>query len=260
MPAIPWSSRSAIVLLVPFLSLVGACGTETPTSPSATPPTASALAEKAGTATNAGSAGVSDAPSARAAATIAPPVQEAPTNGATDQPTTVTVRWHPADTTNPSYNVQIARDSNFSSLVANVRVTDGSIGYTVFSLANGTRYFWRVSLSVGGNTSAWSPIWSFQTTARDRLGVPALLSPANGATGVPRSPTLVWSAVPGTDSYQVEISPFGTAYFNVQGTSITLSEEALSIGYTDRHSWRVRAKNAAGASDWSELWVFTRTP
>jgi hypothetical protein len=87
-----------------------------------------------------------------------------------------------------------------------------------------------------------------------------LLSPANGATGVPRSPTLTWSAVPGAESYQVEITPFGSAYFNVQGTSITLSEESLSIGYTDRHSWRVRAKNAAGASDWSERWVFTRTP
>lgn len=66
--------------------------------------------------------------------------------------------------------------------------------------------------------------------------------------------------MPGAASYQVEITPFGTASFNVQGTSLALSEETLSLGYTDRHQWRVRAKNAAGASEWSEMWVFTRAP
>jgi trimeric autotransporter adhesin len=251
--------KSAIVVVVPFLLLVVACGTDTPTSPSAVT-TSSAVAEAAGTATNVEPQGTATALTARTTTAAAPPTQEAPANRATDQPTTVTVRWHPVSTTSPIYNVQIARDSQFSSLVANVRITDGSVGYTVFNLAPGARYFWRVSLSGGGITSAWSSVWTFQTTSRDRPAAPTLLSPANGATRVPRSPTLVWSAVQGADSYQVEISPFGTAYFNVQGTSITLSEEALSIGYTDRHSWRVRAKSAAGASEWSELWVFTRTP
>jgi hypothetical protein len=263
MMAHPSSSKSALAIVVPFLILGVACGTDTPTSPSAPSTSASVATGGPGTAETARTANApqaADATTAPSTATIAPPLQEAPPNGATDQPTMVTVSWRPADITNPVYNVQVARDSGFSSLVANARITDGSVGFTLFNLANGAQYFWRISLSGGGQTSAWSSVWTFRTTSRDRPGVPTLLSPANGATGVPRSPTLVWSEVPGADSYQVEISPFGTAWFNVQGTSFTISEEALSIGYTDRHTWRVRAKNAAGASDWSEQWMFTRTP
>jgi trimeric autotransporter adhesin len=259
MSSISTSSRSAMVVLAPLLILLVGCGTETPTSPSRTPASTSALTDGAA-ATSAEGRTVASSPNDRTTARLAPPTQEAPANGATDQPTTITVRWHPVNITNPIYDVQIARDSAFSSLVANARITDGSIGYTVFNLTNGTRYFWRVRLSAGGNTSAWSSIWSFQTTSRDRPAPPTLLSPSNGATGVPRSPTLTWSAVAGAESYQVEISPFGTHYFSVQGTSFTISEEALSIGYTDRHTWRVRARNVAGVSDWSEQWVFTRTP
>jgi trimeric autotransporter adhesin len=259
MSLISTSSKAAVVVLAPLLIVLVGCGTETPTSPSRMPTSSPALTDGAVTATDTAGYSTASSPNARTAATLAPPTQEAPANGATDQPTTITVRWTPANVANPVYDVQIARDSAFSSLVANARITDGSIGYTVFNLANGTRYFWRVRLSTGGNTSAWSSIWSFQTTSRDRPAPPTLLSPGNGATGVPRSPTLTWSAVAGAESYQVEISPFGTHYYSVQGTSFTISEEALSIGYTDRHTWRVRARNAAGVSDWSELWVFTRS-
>jgi hypothetical protein len=187
-------------------------------------------------------------------------MQESPLNGASDVPTTVTVRWQPGSAPNPIYAVQIARDGGFSSLVANVRITDGSIGYTVFDLTPGTQYFWRVNLTAAGSTSPWSAAWSFRVTSRDAPGVPTLRAPANGDTGIARSPTLSWNPVSGADSYQVEITPFGTAYFNVEGTSLTISEETLSLGYTDRHQWRVRAKNAAGTSEWSESWTFTRAP
>jgi hypothetical protein len=154
MSAISSSSKSAIVLLVPCLILAVACGTNSPTSPSATPTTRSALADRTGATTNAEAHAGTGAPNSRTGAALAPPTQEAPLNGATDQPTTVTVRWHPVNSsTNPIYNVQISRDGAFSSLVANARITDGNIGYTVFNLANGTRYFWRVSLSVGSNTA-----------------------------------------------------------------------------------------------------------
>jgi hypothetical protein len=254
--------RRAVAVVVVSVVVAAGCGGKAPTSPSAPPASPSTFPASEDARPSASGAAIAEAGShsTRADSIPPPPRQEAPSNGATDLPATVTVRWHAATSSNPQYIVQIAADASFSSLVANARITDGSIGYTVFNLAGGHQYFWRVAVSVGGSTSPWSPVWSFRITSRNPPAVPTLISPANGATGVSRSPTLAWNPVPGAESYQVEISPFATAYFNVQGTSITISEETLSLGYTDRHVWRVRAKNVAGTSDWSDQWVFTRTP
>jgi hypothetical protein len=200
-------------------------------------------------------------PNAVSAQTPPPPTQVSPPNGATDQPIQVlSFAWndftsypHPA-----TYRVQVSRNSSFTDLILDQNTGD-STGWTLFNLPRNTVYYWRINLTTRGQTSNWSPVWNFQTTNREIPGVPTLVSPANGATGVPRSPTLTWNPVEGADYYQVDITPIFSFYI-VHGTSVTFSNEDLSLGYTDRHLWRVRAVNPAGPSEWSERRAFTRTP
>jgi hypothetical protein len=185
-----------------------------------------------------------------------PPAQEEPSNGAMDLPTTVTVRWDGFNLySNPAYRVQISRNSAFTDLLADIRITNGGTGYTLFGLARDTVYYWRVNLSVDGKTSDWSPIWNFRTTNREIPPIPTLISPAKGATDVPRSPTFVWNAVEGADSYDLKIGPF--MIYEIQGTSITIGEEYLSPAYSNHFFW-VRSRNSAGVSGWSEMREFTR--
>jgi len=198
---------------------------------------------------------------AGAAQTPSPPILVSPANGATDQPVQVlSFAWN--DFTyypNPyAYHIQVSRNPNFTDLILDQN-TDNSTGWTLFNVPKNTVFYWRANVSTEGQTSDWTPVWSFTTTNREIPGVPTQVSPANGATGIPRSPTLTWNAVEGADYYQVDITPIFT-FYPVEGTSITFSEEALSEGYTNRHSWRVRAVNPAGPSEWSEWWTFTRTP
>jgi hypothetical protein len=185
-----------------------------------------------------------------------PPIQEEPSNGAMDLPTAVTVRWDGFNFySNPTYRVQISRNSTFTDLLADIRITNGSTGYTVFGLAKDTVYYWRVNLSVDSQSSYWSPTWNFRTTNREIPPIPTLISPANGATDLPRSPTLVWNAAEGADSYDLKIGHF--LIYEIQDTSITISEEFLSPTYSDHFFW-VRSRNPAGVSDWSEMREFTR--
>ncbi|MBM3148646.1 MAG: hypothetical protein FJZ88_01275, partial [Chloroflexi bacterium] len=63
-----------------------------------------------------------------------------------------------------SYHVQIAEDANFQAITVDAASVN-SPTYTVPSgtLKHGRTYFWRVSASRAGQTSGWSPAWSFKT-------------------------------------------------------------------------------------------------
>ncbi|MEY5034809.1 MAG: hypothetical protein RL447_1187 [Bacteroidota bacterium] len=90
---------------------------------------------------------------------------------------------------------------------------------------------------------------------------PALVSPANGATGIATIPTLTWNGT-GTNaaSYDVQVSTrsnFSSFIENrtgITGTSLTTrSLKARTI-----HYWRVRSKASNGTvSAWSATWGFT---
>ncbi|HET9910568.1 MAG TPA: hypothetical protein VFQ13_01700 [Anaerolineales bacterium] len=194
--------------------------------------------------------------SAAAAPAAAPPVPvpEGPPNGATDQPLIVTVRWamyHDGEI----YRVQVSQNPNFTSLLVDAKV-EFATGYVLYGiLQKNTVYYWRVNATSNGQTSAWSPVWNFRVTNRRIPAAPTLASPANGATGIPSSPTLSWNPVPGADSYDIEVFGLPPAQrYAYVGTSITLT--GFQAPYTKRFGWHVRARNPAGVSEWSPMWFF----
>lgn len=87
---------------------------------------------------------------------------------------------------------------------------------------------------------------------------PALLSPANGATDVSTSPTLVWNPEAVATSYHVQLatdSDFAELVIdqaNITESSLGVSE--LTLG--EEYFWRVIASNSYGDSPWSDIWSF----
>lgn len=121
---------------------------------------------------NAGnSAGTSDWSTAYSFTTVlgapTPPTLAAPVNGATGVSSSPTLSWG-AVTSATSYTVQISIYASFSSLLVNQSGIT-STSFIASGLPSGTVYFWHVSASGSGGTSAFSSTFSFTTSSSSAL-------------------------------------------------------------------------------------------
>jgi hypothetical protein len=100
-------------------------------------------------------------------------------------------------------------------------------------------------------------------TAVTSLGAPTLLSPANGATYQQWNSTkFTWSPVTDAITYHFQLSLSNTfATLVTEDSTRTAPGDTLQLylSGSKAHYWRVRAKNADGAGDWSPTWSFTTT-
>lgn len=184
------------------------------------------------------------------------PVLLSPANGATGVSTSPTLSWN-ASSGASTYEAQVATDAGFVNLVLD-RSGITATSTVVSGLAPNTVYYWRVNASNAGGTSPWSTVWSFTTVAGTLPPAPTLLSPANGASNVSRTPTLIWNAASGASSYRVQVSTsssFSSTVFDRSGittTSVTLPQLGSRVTYY----WRVDASNVYGTGPWSSVWHF----
>ncbi len=102
------------------------------------------------------------------------------------------------------------------------------------------------------------PTQHFGATVVPGLPVPALQSPANGATGVSLTPTLSWAAVPGATSYAVSL---GTYVPTPAGGGPSTSYTAGPLTPATLYYWQVVASGADAANNNvyinSPVWSFT---
>ena len=94
------------------------------------------------------------------------PVRPGPAAGATGQPTTLTLSWHPSNATRADslrYDVVLFESGNLNqrSLLTNSKDTT----VTATGLLFNTTYFWQVTVRNPAGASTRSPVWSFQTSA-----------------------------------------------------------------------------------------------
>lgn len=102
-------------------------------------------------------------------------------------------------------------------------------------------------------------LYTLFSTTPTPPSAPTLSSPANGATGVSTSPTLVWNASSGATSYRLQVSTsssFSTLTFDQSGITST-SQVVSGLANSTTYYWRVNASNSAGTSAWSSVWSFT---
>jgi hypothetical protein len=187
-----------------------------------------------------------------------PPTLSFPVNNTNNIDQNTMLSWNAANGAT-RYTIQVSTDVNFSTFTVN------ESGITILSsqvngLQSNTLYYWRVKAGNLFGDGPWSAVWNFSTIGGGQPLPPSplLISPANYATQIPLSHTLLWSPTTSAIAYQLQLSfsaDFSTG-FDYQLGQISSFQFDLPILNTVMF-WRVRARNNTGYGPWSEAWRFT---
>jgi hypothetical protein len=175
-----------------------------------------------------------------------------PANTATKVAVNPTLSWNAA-TGALSYTLQVATDSGFVNLIYNQNGVT-STSQLVAGLNYNTLYYWKVNAVNTGGTSIWSTIWSFTTTI-PIPGAPVLTTPLYNATNTSLNPVFSWEIVNGATGYDLQVSTTNDflTYAIIIETSLTTNNYSSgSFNQNTTYYWRVRAKNYAGNSSWTQ--------
>jgi hypothetical protein len=199
-----------------------------------------------------------------------PETLAAPRDTTVTQGTSVNLSWSKIDApVTLTYQVQTSTDSSFANLKDSTTSIGTSITFTGF--VPGTTYWWRVRVYPGAPipgagevdldlASKWSVGWTFMPelgmlSESGQVSGPNLQSPVYGNDTVIRRPTFSWLAVPGSDSYELQLAT--NPFFAMPTIKAPLShttwtwDEDLTYGTT--YYWRVRSVKAGNIfSPWSE--------
>ncbi len=186
---------------------------------------------------------------------LAPPFLLQPLNNSTDQSLELTLTWsEKAEGT--SYIFQISKNSNFSSLIT----FDSSLSQNFINikgLNNITKYYWRVKAKNSTGTSDWSTTWSF-TTLLLPPDQTVLDFPLDNSINNPLQFTFLWSRTNRANLYTFQVSSdsvFSTMFY----ADSTVKDTIKFVGNfqeTTKYFWRVKANNASGSGQWSNVWSF----
>jgi hypothetical protein len=156
-----------------------------------------------------------------------------------------------------SYRIQCGLDSIFTAPIAD---TSGfaDTSYSISSLTNSKKYYWRVNATNTSGTSSWSTIWNFTALAA-APSAPVLSIPATAAVSQALALTLSWSTSSGASSYNLQVSTNSSfTTFVVNDSTITAtSGQVTGLSTATKYYWRVNAKNSFGTSNWSTVGYFT---
>ena len=192
------------------------------------------------------------------------PALTAPANNALVTDLTPLLDWNnstvPAGATFDHYQVQIATDAGFASVIRDDVTATGILTASSYApaadLAPTTKYYWHVrAWNAAGDASAWSATRYF----REALPPPDLVSPISGVTVLSLKPVFDWNDVTGVSRYTIQISK------NIAFTLLVVNSNALSSTYTPLMNlpahitlyWRVRTNGLFGPSAWSTTFSFT---
>ncbi len=186
------------------------------------------------------------------------------------------LRWRMPAFSTDGYQVQVARDDQFTDLAETWETYESGTG-SFFTLlpttfqsqiayANNESYYWRVRprherhQGLAFDYGPWSPAMRFKLDSR-RVGNPHLSTGADAFM----TPTFDWDRVEGAAGYTIQIdddSNFSTFLVNqaTDATSFTPSDVSNSLLPGTQYYWRVvmrRSKEIIG--HWSEPMTFTKT-
>lgn len=183
-------------------------------------------------------------------------ILNSPSNGAINVPTDITFCWFTAQGIS-SYQLQVSTNSNFSGIVYDKSNISG-LSQQVSGLLNKTKYYWRVRGINNSENDEWSSVRNF-TTILALPTKPQLVFPGANQTNQPKEITLKWNKVKDAEKYLIQLSK-DQIFSSITKSDSTTTDTLKAISGLDNNTkyyWRVRAKNTAGFSDWSDVWNFT---
>lgn len=187
----------------------------------------------------------------------AAPTDLAPADGATDQPTTLTLSWSAVDGAT-GYDLQVATDMNFSDLVVDAAVD--ATAQDVQGLSEGTTYYWRVRARNADGAGPFSATQQFSTESGVQApgAAPRDLVPEDGVADQPTTLTFSWGAVDGATGYDLQVATdAGFGRLAVEVSVAGTSQEVQDLAEDTAYYWRVRATNEGGPGPFSTVHQFT---
>jgi hypothetical protein len=204
----------------------------------------------------------------------AQPQLTSPSNGAQNQPVTLTLSWNSVSGVY-LYYISVSTSSDFSGTSVVLQTYSRSTRQAVVGLINSKTYFWSVS---GNAPNHWANAWSFTTVALSPGTpiAPVLSSPSNTAAFETDRLTLKWLSVSNATSYGLQVSRDST-FVSFVYTECDLIRGGITSTYStfpfvSRSSakylattsldgynlfyWRVDASNEVGTGPWSNVWSF----
>jgi Leucine-rich repeat (LRR) protein len=184
---------------------------------------------------------------------------KSPENGATEQPTNVSLKWT-AIASASAYELQLASDQNFSSIIVDKEVKSSS--FQTSNLDNQVTYYWKVKPVISDEKTEWSEIYEFVTQPEAEKVPPVnLVSPEDGAKDLTTSVTLEWQEISGISEYRVQLSTSSSFSSTVADESTNqLSFEVSSLEKEQSYYWRVQAIYDGDNKNWSTVRNFTTQP
>ncbi len=140
-------------------------------------------------------------------------------------------------------------------------VQPGNASLLTLSFPNGIAES-TFDLNIQGNASgANAAAISTLTIINNDFAAFGPTTPANGATGVNKVPTLSWNTVPDADAYDVELASNpsfepGVLLASMQNTAAGSFVTPTVLEEGKLYYWRVRPKNGCGDGPWSDAQVF----
>jgi len=192
------------------------------------------------------------------------PTLRTPANGATNLPTTLTLRWDSAAGAT-GYHVQLSENSLFLSTAVDdsmLKAPSRSVG----PLVNNRTYYWHVRAKNGGGTSTWSSTASFtpayptvfnliNTVSFPTLSGPSEYTPSDyRIVGLPGNGTSVvgnfLNGSQGTDWQLYRDNGSATSYFVAYDGSLTfVFSTGKAYWLIKRSTWSVNVSVAAAPLD-----------
>lgn len=170
-----------------------------------------------------------------------------------------TFEWEEAERAN-RYQIQISNDSEFGTILHERSNLDELVYDVSDSLKYMTTYYWRVRGSHDSGSGDWSNVRSFTTTNIETPEVVNLEKPIDQATDVSVVPKLTWNDSDRVETYHLQLSShanFEELLIDVESINNTDYMVSDELVHGTTYTWRVRAKNESGYSDWSESISFT---
>lgn len=160
----------------------------------------------------------------------------APSNGTVDVDERPQFRWNKLLFAS-SYQVQIARDSDFTKGVVSTTVTDTV--YTPTALRNNTEFWWRIRKISGQGDGPWSAHWRLTTT----FNRPVIIEPTRDsqAVFVNAESMLSWTSVKGASTYRLVVYDSAAGIVHDSVYTDTVCRIVDSLPTDSRLSWNVRA-------------------
>jgi len=152
------------------------------------------------------------------------------------------------------YELQIAKDNDFSNIVFDVQISDTNKTYSHNQFTLNTNYYWRVRARNNMGYGNWSEVWDFRINEQLPAKV-ILTSPSNHSTINTLTPTFTWQAIQNANYYTIQIfndAQFTNNFLTESGITSTSFTPSIPLIHNKTYYWRVRATNGGGDGDWSD--------